>query len=349
MLEELRLKFFQRHDEFRTDLAPVTVFLGPSDAGKSSILRTIEWVMLNRPKGRAMVGRWGKAPYCLAALTLDGHTVTRRVGKANTYRIDGGQPLLPDGVPQAVADLCNVSDANFQNQQDGPFWFSLTPGEVSKRLNAVVNLGLIDKSLAHAAAQVRQRKTAVRVATDRLAAARERRRSLKWAVDLSERLAQIEWLSEQKDSYARKANRIAAAASELVRASRTLSRIDRALALAKVASQRASELMDLSDRQAKLNELLSGLKKAQKAVNRRQPEPTGPAWDAYRAVADRRQGLDRLWQQIEYVEHTIGQSELELDQLRGRLAELSKGVCPLCSQPLSEGSLESRRPTGTCH
>ncbi len=70
MLERLHVRY-QAHDPFALDFDPlVTVLIGPSDAGKSSLLRALRWLATNRPEGDSFVP-WGGTK-ASAVLTLDG-------------------------------------------------------------------------------------------------------------------------------------------------------------------------------------------------------------------------------------------------------------------------------------
>ena len=50
-------------------------------------------------------------------------------------------------VPKPIADLLQMDELNFQTQHNYLFWFTLTPGQVAKELNTIVNLDLIDTTL----------------------------------------------------------------------------------------------------------------------------------------------------------------------------------------------------------
>ena len=50
-------------------------------------------------------------------------------------------------VPQPIQDTLQLSPVNFQAQMDGPFWFCESAGDVSRKLNAIIDLSVIDTSL----------------------------------------------------------------------------------------------------------------------------------------------------------------------------------------------------------
>jgi DNA repair exonuclease SbcCD ATPase subunit len=194
MFTKLFIKNFQNHKCREVDLGPITVFVGPTDAGKSGAFRALRWACTNRPGGTAFIRSGAKV--VKVVVTSGSGTVGRVRGRRNTYTL-GGMRYAAFGlgkVPDAVAKVLNVGEVNFQGQHDGPFWFCLSPGQVSRELNQIVSLDLIDRALALAAQGVRQSKSVAGVTEQRLAAARERKAGLAWAKQADAALQQVESL-----------------------------------------------------------------------------------------------------------------------------------------------------------
>jgi hypothetical protein len=80
---------------------------------------------------------------------VDGKEIERtKSASNNTYSIDGTDlRAFGQGVPDAVAAVLNVDDINFQDQLDPPYWLTLTSGEVSRQLNALIDLSIIDETM----------------------------------------------------------------------------------------------------------------------------------------------------------------------------------------------------------
>ena len=182
MLERILLRNFQRWERLDVDLDPLaTVFVGETDAGKSAVLRGLRWVCFNLPTGKAFVRRGSDR--AKAALTAEGVVLVRAKGKSDNYYRLGSQKFqsFGQGVPAALEQKLNVLPGlNFQGQHDPPFWLCLTPGQASQELNAVVDLGLIDTTLANIASEVRKAKMTVDFTGERLAKAQEREAALSW-------------------------------------------------------------------------------------------------------------------------------------------------------------------------
>ena len=60
MISQLTLRNFQSHKASRLRFHPgVNVITGPSDSGKTALLRALLWAVRNRPSGDAFRSHWG--------------------------------------------------------------------------------------------------------------------------------------------------------------------------------------------------------------------------------------------------------------------------------------------------
>jgi exonuclease SbcC len=131
---------FQSHANSKIELAPagqLTVIVGPSDSGKSAILRAMRWLLSNSPQGTDFI----RAKCTFARETIhyeSGHTVIReRTASKNQYKIiapEATEPLILEGfgnnVPFEVQEITGVRrvtigdlklNLNVAEQLDGPF------------------------------------------------------------------------------------------------------------------------------------------------------------------------------------------------------------------------------------
>ena len=61
----------------------------------------------------------------------------------NTYGVEGKTyEAFGNDVPPAVSKLLGLAEVNFQGQHDAAFWFGLSPGQLAKELNKIVDLEL---------------------------------------------------------------------------------------------------------------------------------------------------------------------------------------------------------------
>lgn len=337
-LISLRLTDFQAHKRLAIDFAPgITTIIGPTDRGKTAILRALGWVGQNDIAGEEFI-REGAKETCVELVITDGkrsHTIVRTKGKANTYSLDGKEFVsFGQGVPRDIAQLLQLNEINFQLQHDAPFWFSETAGEVSRKLNAVIDLTIIDLALSNIGAAVRQ-------CTERKATTEER---------LQEARTELGRLDSQKVRVAefnelkRKEQDAKEAAGNCSRLEELLERIHsnqaaqlrtRWAELADVFVD-AKEAMRLIRATASLADLIAGIIAHQQAA---QPPPDFSAVEqAYkdcRTAQDRRNGLASLIDRAENRQAVVGTSADKLFKKAEEFGRKTKGEkCPLCGNQI---------------
>lgn len=204
-LERFDLKNFQCHCSLSVEFDQlITTLVGKTNSGKSAVLRALRWLVQNFPAGDEFISDGEK--YCRARLIVDGHRVIRRIGDRNEYRLDDKvYKAFGRGVPPSVSKLLNLTDENFQAQLDAPFWFSLTPGQVAKELNRIVDLSVIDKTLANLAQVGRQATAEVALTKARLQEAKQAKAGLDWVPKMGRRLGTLQ--AKGKTLQARAQNR----------------------------------------------------------------------------------------------------------------------------------------------
>jgi hypothetical protein len=295
-LEKIVVVNFQKHEREEFVLDPlVTVFTGPNDAGKSALLRCLRWLATNYPSGVSFIRKGTDFSECI--LFVDGQTCTRyRSRSDNSYQLGAGQfQKVGTEVPAGVAKLLNVGNVNFQDQHDPPFWLNLTGGQLARELNAVVDLTLIDSTLANLASWVRREKTQLDLHRESLKDARGKRDTLAWVLQANTELAEIERLS-----------------TSIAKTRQECARINDQLQEGERLAQRKKTL--LRARTA----LQSLLVQAKRVLD-------------YRVeLADVENAIRRYTK----LQETRCELQEKLAQIRQRIAKGTKGRCPLCGQPI---------------
>ena len=171
MIKEMLFKNFEIHKYFKVKLDPhITSLIGPSDIGKSSTLRGLEWLTTNKYDGKADSFIQDESKPAFVGIKTDNGSVSRKKGKGiNIYKLNG-QVLeaFGAGVPDEVQEFLRMTKLNFQSQFDAPYWFHISPGEVSKQLNQIVDLEIIDNSLSKLKSKVGIKNTEVKLSQGRL-------------------------------------------------------------------------------------------------------------------------------------------------------------------------------------
>lgn len=184
MLERLTIENFQAHRHLSVALDPgITTLVGPSDVGKSAILRALRWVAQNKPDGDAFIRDGEKS--VSVTLNVDGHSIRRSRGVKNLYEVDGNiLEAFGREVPQDVATILNTSTVNFQGQHDAAFWLSESPAEVARQLNSIVDLGAIDTAFGNISSWIRKARTELEVYTERKEKAFTEAKGLEWITEM---------------------------------------------------------------------------------------------------------------------------------------------------------------------
>lgn len=162
MIKKITIKNFRSWKELDIELSPrINVFIGNSGSGKSNFNRALDWLINNRPTGDKYRSRWalrnekerGKINSTVVKLiTKEGYIITRKKNKEdNLYRIkyEGEiEELRAFGfnVPKEISSILNIQEINTQFQFDPYFLLGFSPSEVSKYLNKIANLSIIDRS-----------------------------------------------------------------------------------------------------------------------------------------------------------------------------------------------------------
>lgn len=182
MFEKLVIRNFQRHSHLEIDLdEKVTTIVGPSDAGKSAVIRSLRWLCQNSPSGIEFLKNG--TPSVSVKLIVDGKEIERtKSASNNAYSIDGKElKAFGQGVPAAVADVLNVDDINFQAQLDPPYWLTLTSGEVSRQLNALIDLSIIDETMKNINRAQGRARVELELAEEKAKSKEQQLEEMQWA------------------------------------------------------------------------------------------------------------------------------------------------------------------------
>jgi len=169
MIEKLTVHNFQSWKDVSIDLHPhVNIIVGSSDSGKTALLRALGWIAFNRPSGDAF-RRWNTKE-TFASLVVDGMEIVRSKGKApgdNQYQLSSMEaPLTGFGqtVPPSVETMLNLTDINIQKQLDAPFLISLPGPDISRKLNELAKLEVIDTTFSNVNSMIRQNNLDIGIA-----------------------------------------------------------------------------------------------------------------------------------------------------------------------------------------
>lgn len=139
MIKNIILKNFQIHEHLELNFSKgVNAITGETDAGKSAIIRALNLLLNNTPRGGEKLYHTDLATEPLQITLHDdkGNTIDR---KNRTYTINKKTQLtaFKQDKPEAISEIIRVNRTNFQFQIDPHFMILETGGNAAKDLNAI--------------------------------------------------------------------------------------------------------------------------------------------------------------------------------------------------------------------
>lgn len=340
MFRKILLRDFQRHRRkcLRLDRR-ITVLIGPTDSGKSTVLRALRYLCLNKLRGTHFI-RHGQGRSVIK-VWFDKGVVSRVRGKSdNLYKLNKSsfKAFGANKVPDPIVAALRVSEVNFQRQGDYPFWFSESAGQVSQRLNELADLQAMDHVLDRLAKRVRSTQAKLEVAAERKNAAEATVRALDWvpqcAADAN-RLADYRARLDATAVHLTAAERSARECRRLQRAADRSSsvaldglKLIRAGDVFYATAQTRSSLSSLVDKVKSLDRI------AGKDIDFSVVEKSRQKGDSH---AERTQRLDGMIYQIEQLQDDLTWLETEVKKSEAKLSR-KKNMCPACGRPLRSPS-----------
>ncbi len=163
-LRTVILKNFQSHKYSIIDFNQgLNVIVGPSDTGKSAIIRGIKWALYNEPAGDYFIREGEKE--CSVTLEFSDNTkITRlRSSSKNSYILNknNGEEIKFEGfgtsVPQEIIDEVGISKIlldssestyiNLGEQLEGPFLLSEKTSTRASAIGRLIGVNIIDDAL----------------------------------------------------------------------------------------------------------------------------------------------------------------------------------------------------------
>jgi DNA repair exonuclease SbcCD ATPase subunit len=165
---------FQSHKSTIIDsFGDFNVVLGPTDSGKSAILRAIKWCLYNEPDGTDFI-RQGE-PYAEVTVYFNDGTAVRRYKskRENRYELlkDGGSILTLEsfgsGPVGVVVDFHGMREVNFFGRNQSlnicdqlslPFFIANSPIERATMIGQLAKTDVIDRAIKNTAGDMRDKK-----------------------------------------------------------------------------------------------------------------------------------------------------------------------------------------------
>ena len=204
-IDAIEISYFQKHKNLLLELHPrMNVIVGPTDSGKSSVIRAEKWLAENRPVGDAFVSSFaGKDDITMVANQYsDGSYVIRSKSKnTNEYETDEFNSLtaLKGGVPTEVRQKTLLNSVNIQTQHDPYFLLNDSPGNVAKKFNSISGLEELEFIFKEINTQIRSSETEIKSTEKRIEVKKAEIIQLEWVKEADEILIQAEEIQARID------------------------------------------------------------------------------------------------------------------------------------------------------
>lgn len=337
MLQKLQIRNFRIHKKqdiiFDTN---ITSIIGSSFSGKSTIIQSLKWVMRNMPSGDSIIN-WDSDKTSVRLIT-DKSKIIRSKGKGiNLYKLDDSEyKAFGNEVPVDIAKELNISDINFQSQFSSHFWFSETAGEVSRQLNQIVNLEVIDTTLANIASELRKSRSTIDVIQTRLSNIEIEKKELDYIEELDEDLKSIESIENKYQKNAIECSTI----DELLKSVR-LYRLNQNNALelmsdSKLAISKGSLYQEISEKADILCQSIKNGRIYEKESSIKIPslKRLEELNNKIQDIKNQKDILNNLFGKAEQLEEVIFQETEDLKKYKKEFDNSIGKVCPLCNQKI---------------
>ena len=338
MLTKLSLKNFQCHNKLLLDLGPgLTTVVGPSDTGKSSVLRALRWLATNRPRGTS-IQRHGSNDTSVKVL-VDNTPVGRcRSKQDNSYRMrDQKFEAMGSDVPEEVQRLLNLGPENWQGQHDPPFWLSLTAGELAKQLNQVMDLEAMDRASSDLATRHRKKKSELDVVKEREDEANRLRSKLDYVPVMERSLRELEDTTTSLTERCTRLDSLKSVASSTERLGKVVVRMDWLVVMGDSIVDRSGRLRERNAKLKRLYVLTCHVEEADHLATVEVPDMGSleTLWDGINMRQRRINELESLAARADMHEGRIRES---CDALRNTESMFDQfEYCPLCGSERYEG------------
>ncbi len=301
-------------------------------------MRAKRWLAQNKPDGDGFIKDGSDEVEVI--LELEEDKITRSKGKENLYTLNGQEyrAFGRGNVPADIEKVLNVSDLNFQNQLDGPFWLSLTAGEVSRRLNDIVDLGIIDKSLTAIAKKIRRSKDRVQICRERLTDAKHRKSELEWTVVASEQYIVLESKSKSLEQLADKRHNLNEITDQCQGLQNTVTITTAKHTVATTACKAARVYRQALTQRETLSQLIDDTNNLSSKAEPPDISELDLSVKELKTAKTNKAVLELLVHHMKIAETDLDNKNREATRTKSEFYELTEGqMCPVCGKEMNDG------------
>ena len=349
MIKYVEIYNFQSHERTMVEMTNgVNVIIGPSDSGKSSIFRAINWVVSNRPLGNSFRSEWGGDTRVTIVTTDDRHVSRIRSDKENKYVIDGVElKAFGSEPPEEVFKALEIDPYNVQSQMDTPFLLSSSPGEVAQLLNKAASIDDIDRVVGSLRKGLLKTSREMEYNKEQLAKFEERLLGYAYLDDLEKLVIDIESLQKEKDELIRDTDRLSSISKRCQSLERMLKEsehIDEAGILIKEARSLNETYQLVYNKSINCKRLIDDIKVIEKDLRKGKEvdaayktiQNADSSYSYWKDTSSKLGRLNEVVRRLIDTEEQMNKIEDGLNALTSEYNELAPDTCPLCGNVMKE-------------
>lgn len=177
----------------------VNGIIGLSEAGKTNILRAINWLINNRPLGGRIKSKFDSRKTIVGVQTVEGiEVVHTKEGSSSSYRLRlPGQKnqfftTVKSSVPEEVLRVLSLGELNIQSQLAGPFLVGQSPPEVARTINRITKAERINEWIKRLNSKVNLYNVQRKAAQDKLSTADAKLKAYKGLDEVDAKIERLE-------------------------------------------------------------------------------------------------------------------------------------------------------------
>jgi DNA repair exonuclease SbcCD ATPase subunit len=222
MIKTIQISNFQSHKNTILELSEgVNVIKGRSHSGKSSIIRALDWALLNRIRGDYFVSHFrGKKEETAVRIefTDESYIVRKKGSSVNGYELSVGGDIeaIRTDLPEEVQSITRMDKINVQGQDELYYMLKETPGYVAKELNKLVGLDIIDETLTRLNKIENENTIKLKLLEKDSIEVKENLKELDYLDDFEKRVIEIENMWDEHQRLSRKREKLSELSNDII-------------------------------------------------------------------------------------------------------------------------------------
>lgn len=221
-IEYIEILNFQSHANTKLDFDEgVNVIIGPSDSGKTAVIRALKWIFFNEPSGTDIIKKGEDSAKVTLKLNTGFKIIRGRSKSKNYYEI-----ISPENetqrfegfgvnVPQEIINLTGINkidlgnmkkSLNIAEQLESPFLITDSPSIKANALGKLAGVDIIDKALGNLSKDMYEINSARKSIENEIRDQKDILKNFEYLKDDKIKIERLEYLFNQVDEYKTKLN-----------------------------------------------------------------------------------------------------------------------------------------------